>query len=1535
MRLILLVAAASLLSVSAFAQPVINSFSPVSGPVGTTVTITGNNFSLTPSGNIVYFGATKATVSAGTAASLTVTVPAGATYQPITITVNGLTAYSARPFLVTFPGGKPIYQNIDMTQNSFEREIDSLTDLHPNGVAIADLDGDGRPDIATANNYSTSGQPASVSVLRNTGSSGSISFAPRMDLPTGVLTYAIAAGDLDGDGKPDLVSSSVVDNTISVFKNTSVPGAISFAPKKDYPTGIDPFCIAIADVDLDGKPDLLVTNYISGTLSVFRNTSTGGVLSFADKIDISTGPTPDFVVAGDLDGDNKPDLVVGAELANGISSFRNTSTPGTISFSNRTDIHTTGNVGGMALGDLDGDGKTDLVIANKNTNSYSVLRNISSTGAISFAAKLDFPCGADPYSISIGDMNGDGKPDIVVPSYNLSVSQNNSMAGNMSFIGPTFLFPHFDSYIVGIGDLDGDGKADMVGAGFSTDRIALIRNKNNEPTIRAFTPTDAVAGTTVTITGYDLDGVTAVSFGGVPATSFTIVNPDTITAVTGPGASGSVAVTNQYGTNRLDGFIFHSPPVIGSFTPVNAGTGDTIYITGNYFTDVSAVDLGGTPAAYFRVNSLTSIAAVVGSGSSGSIRVTNPYGTGSLPGFVYFPAPVITSFTPGGGGIATVISITGTFFSGATEVSIGGVPAASFTINSPTSITAVVAEGADGSITVRTPGGKAISATPFAFPLPVLTNISPAAAPVGSSITITGMNFRSNPSADCVYFGAVRGQVTAASLTSLTVTVPPGATYYPVTLTVNNHTVSGDQPFVATFLPGSTEISDSSFKWRAAFSTSEDPRKIFLSDLDGDGKPDIITQNYFSGTVSILRNTSGLNSFSFVREQDLFSPVGTNVGLAMAIGDVNGDGKPDIIISNWYNLVSVFRNTSSPGSVSFAPRVDFPSAYETIGIAIADFDGDARPDLALTNVGFSGANPVVSVYRNTGKDGSISFDPRVDLAIGDIAFDIHSDDLDGDGKPDIAVSSSSMLYIFRNTSAAGAIAFDPPKSFLGNLSTEFFTVGDLDGDGRPDLIEGGRPFIQIGKGPRLSVLKNNSNPGTISFAPMIDFPGVTDEPLDVIAGQLDGDGKTDIVVVGDTKAIYLYKNEGAAGTISLPEEIGYSTKLTYNWVYQAVIGDLDGDGKPDIAVASGADNQVSIFRNQEGEHTLTVCASSGISLVSDSTGSLYQWQMNSGNGFANLSDNSLYHGSASPVLQLTAIPDSLNLRQFRCLTNGNSGLITGSITNLIVNPVIAPAGTASSPAQVCVNDPYNVIFTETGSVPLNSGIELWASNNNGPYAKLSSQAYQGAPATFPLKYSAERTENYFFTITPPATALCAKNAHSDTVATWTRQLVTPVISPNSNTITAANTDAGASYTWQLQASNGNWNDIVPAATGTTYTTWLSGNYRVKGVEGPCTVYSNAQILTVTGIVPVAANSLGIGLYPNPTTGTLILDSLNLSDGWLTLKIMSTDGRQVMEPVPIGDQSRVSISVGQLENGLYFALLTRKRGIPAIIKFLKL
>ena len=379
-----------LLSFQLCAQPVVSSFSPASGPVGSSVTITGSNFSATPANNIVFFGAVKATVTAASANALTVIAPSGATYQPLTVTVNGLTANSQLPFLVTFPNGGEI------NSNSFDIRQDVPTDIRPNAVVLADLDGDGKADIATPNDYITANL-ASVSVIRNTSAPGTTSFAPKQDLQTDAVTYGIAAGDIDGDGKPDLVATSAMFSKIELFRNTSSPGTISFAPRMDITSAAGTFALALADIDGDGRPDLLVVGTTSQSITILRNTSSPGSISFAPEISFLTQLSPQGISVGDFDADGKTDIACTNNLSNSLSLFRNSSTPGSIVLAARVDIAMASAPHGISTGDLDGDSKPDLVVVAKSTSSdlgALLYRNKSTVGTLSFSVTNTLPTGS-------------------------------------------------------------------------------------------------------------------------------------------------------------------------------------------------------------------------------------------------------------------------------------------------------------------------------------------------------------------------------------------------------------------------------------------------------------------------------------------------------------------------------------------------------------------------------------------------------------------------------------------------------------------------------------------------------------------------------------------------------------------------------------------------------------------------------------------------------------------------------------------------------------------------------------------------------------------------------------------------------------------------------------------------------------------------------------------------------------------------------------------------------------------------------------
>ncbi len=393
-----------LLAADLLAQPIIHSFSPASGPVGTTVAIRGTNFSADTSGNIVYFGAARATVLSATASDITVTVPSGASYQPITVTTNRLTSYSRQPFAVTATAP------YSFSSTSFASRENFFSGNYPNFIASGDLDGDGKSDLVTLNLDGNT-----ISIFRNTGGAGTLSLAPAVNYDAGAYPFGAALGDLNGDGKLDVSekdlpalcwpkpSCSAIkpfweptcrqgDLIIAVFKNTSDSvGHISFAPQLDIRALHHADDIAIADLDGDGKPELITADFSSGSLSVWRNTSSGGTISFAAPISYTAGTNSVGVSAGDFDNDGKIDIAVVNYSSHTVSVFRNNSTTGNISFLEKQDYPTGQFPRAISLGDLDGDGKTDIIISCNEPSAVSVIRNTSTIG-VTFICK--------PYRVS-------------------------------------------------------------------------------------------------------------------------------------------------------------------------------------------------------------------------------------------------------------------------------------------------------------------------------------------------------------------------------------------------------------------------------------------------------------------------------------------------------------------------------------------------------------------------------------------------------------------------------------------------------------------------------------------------------------------------------------------------------------------------------------------------------------------------------------------------------------------------------------------------------------------------------------------------------------------------------------------------------------------------------------------------------------------------------------------------------------------------------------------------------------------------------
>ncbi|HEY8958604.1 T9SS type A sorting domain-containing protein [Chitinophaga sp.] len=153
------------------------------------------------------------------------------------------------------------------------------------------------------------------------------------------------------------------------------------------------------------------------------------------------------------------------------------------------------------------------------------------------------------------------------------------------------------------------------------------------PALLSFSPDSVSTGDTVTIKGKNLIGVSTVSFGGTPATSFSMISDSVLTAVVGAGTSGVIAISTPGGTATIPGFTYVPPPSITGMSPTSGTTGTTITITGTNFTGTTSVAFGDSAVTSFVVNSPTSIIAVVGAGASGNVSVTTPGGKATLDGF--------------------------------------------------------------------------------------------------------------------------------------------------------------------------------------------------------------------------------------------------------------------------------------------------------------------------------------------------------------------------------------------------------------------------------------------------------------------------------------------------------------------------------------------------------------------------------------------------------------------------------------------------------------------------------------------------------------------------------------------------------------------------------------------------------------------------------------------------------------------------------------------------------------------------------------
>ncbi|HEY3815345.1 MAG TPA: IPT/TIG domain-containing protein, partial [Caulobacteraceae bacterium] len=457
-------------------------------------------------------------------------------------------------------------------------------------------------------------------------------------------------------------------------------------------------------------------------------------------------------------------------------------------------------------------------------------------------------------------------------------------------VGPTSITVHSPSNAAGAVDVTVQTLLSGTSATSAADHFTYVAAPT-PPAVAGVSPSfgPTAGGASVTITGSNFTGATAVKFGANAATSFVVNSATSITAVSPAGVAGAVdiTVTTPQGvspTNSADIFAYNGSiqaPTVTSVSPNGGPTlgGAGVTISGTNFAGATQVLFGSTPASSFAVNGSTSISALSPAGSAGTVDITvvtsaGTSATSANDQFTFTAPPTVTAVSPTSGSTSggTTITITGTNFTGAFAVKFGGnVNPASFTVNSATSITAVTAATPAGTydITVQTANGG-ISATStadrFTFgsppPAPVVSAISPTTGPTagGTSVTITGSNLTG---ATSVLFGSVAAtSFTVNSATQVTAVAPAGSAGV-VDVTVA--TASGTS---------ATSTVD-----RFTYAAGSAPVVSALSPTSGTtaGETSVtITGSGFTGASAVKFGATAASSFTVVSDTQItgISPVG-------------------------------------------------------------------------------------------------------------------------------------------------------------------------------------------------------------------------------------------------------------------------------------------------------------------------------------------------------------------------------------------------------------------------------------------------------------------------------------------------------------------------------------------------------------------------------------------------------------------------------------------------------------------------------------
>jgi hypothetical protein len=983
----------------------------------------------------------------------------------------------------------------------------------PRSVVLGDFNGDGALDIATAND----GTANTVSVLLNNGDG---TFKAPRNYPVGNQPVQIVAADFNGDGTLDLATANQMDNTVSILlgngDGTFRPGVIFSVAK--YPRGL-----TVGDFNGDGIPDLLVScsdGYLTENADVFLGNGDG---TFRESARIDYGGFvvgPQNAVVGDFNGDGIQDFVT-ADLGYVVSRHQGR---GDGTFLPRVTYNAGHRTAQVTVADLTGNGILDVIVSGDNYGTVTVLPG---NGNGTFQTAIGYDTGSAIWT-EVGDFNNDGKLDLATLLSDGDTVWVRLGNGDFKFQAPQAFKvgpgPGAGATALAIGDLEGDGYPDIVVADRKFDYVAVLRNIPDANHFGLSAPATSVAGTpfSVTVAALNPLGNKDPNYTGKVhfSSSDNQANlPNDYTFTAADQGQHTFSVTLKTAGNQT---VTATDTTMSSFTgkasvtvtpaaasklsvagfpsPVNAGSVHTFAVTALDAYGNTAPDYAGTvhftstdPQAVLEDNYTFQPAdngkhifgAVLRTAGTQSITATNTATssiTGTQAGIVVNPAAAdrLSLDAPASIQAGTPFPLTvtakdpfnntATGYRGTVHLDTSD-PRAVF----PPNYTYTTGDAGKHTFTVSlgTPGAQTITATDTSSGIN-----GHATVQVIGVLFNPPVNYPVGPRPYAVAAGDFRG----IGIQDL------------VTANYNSNTVS--------VLLGN---GDGTFRAATPYTAGSSPIYVVVGDFNGDGNLDVATANWSAGTVSILLG-NGDGTFQAPRN---FAAGGLPGG--MDIGDLNGDGNLDLVVADSSTAdVSVLLGN---GDGTFKSAVRYATGLGCRDVKIGDFNGDGIPDLAAVSQGPA----TLSVLLGNG-DGT--FQAAKSYTTGTNPTFVATADLNGDGMLDLVAAdySAGTLNVFLGN---GDGTFQNAGHYAAGTNPGNIVVSDVNGDGIADLVV---PNYGSGK---VSVLVGNGNG---SFQAPLTF-NAHQGPYGVALGDFNGDGLPDLAVAnGESNdvSVLLHGAVGAA-----------------------------------------------------------------------------------------------------------------------------------------------------------------------------------------------------------------------------------------------------------------------------------------------------------------------------------------------------------------------------------------------------------------------